>query len=401
MEATHPDWRSGDRPLSIEAMDARQLPDGLLPLFLTTLAGAACAPPPAPLTAPIAPPAVAAAPLAPPPAPVAPPPPAPPPHVPVPPVPAAPACAIPSRIETLAARHAEGTFDGFSLDGATEAWRVANGTLTRLAVYKTEGHELVSQVDLDPKAVAWSYDGTRQILVDGRRVLVKDRDVAAVPVEGAVPSEDAPTEHATLSDDGRFLVLFEQPAVFDLVDKKKFDLNPLPFAGGSDPTREIDPTGHFVVVGNSRSTAIEKLTFEPDFAVDSVDSSRGAIPSRDASVVLSVPREPFAMDFVPNFEVSGRLTSHLPLSLKPKEPFIASLCPGGNLVAVVAQGSLGFYAADTGKPVWKKPLAQVSTTKPNALTVAKGAPDVLQLSPKGDVLLVKTGVDELLLRLVP
>jgi hypothetical protein len=73
---------------------------------------------------------------------------------------------------------------------------------------------------------------------------------------------------------------------------------------------------------------------------------------------------------------------------------------GGNLVAVVAEGALGFYAADTGKPVWKKPLAQVSGTKPSALTLARGAPDVLQLSPAGDVLLVQTGEDELLLRLV-
>jgi hypothetical protein len=302
---------------------------------------------------------------------------------------------VPSKVEIFAERRAEGTFDGFSLDGATEAWRVANGKGTRLVVHKTEGHELVSQVDLDPRAVAWSYGGTRQVLVDGGRVLVQDRDAAPVPLEGAAPLD---VDGASMSHDGRFLVLLGKPAVFDLVDKKKIDLDPTPFAGGSEPSYRIDPTGRLVFIQNSRGAYIAKLTFAPAFAVDMVPSSWDAIPSRDASVVLSVPHQPFAQDYVPTFDVNGRLTSRLPLSLKPKDPFLASLCPGGNLVAVVAQGALGFYAADTGKPVWKKPLAQVSRTKPRSL--AKGAPEVLQLSPAGDVLLVKTGADELLLRLV-
>jgi hypothetical protein len=188
----------------------------------------------------------------------------------------------------------------------------------------------------------------------------------------------------------------DQPAVFDLVDKKKLDLEKLPFAGGSDPMYRIDPTGHFVFIENSRYEAIDELTFAPGFAFKMILTSHDAIPSRDTSVVLSVPHEPFGLEYVPIFEVTGKLKSKLPLKLKPNEPFLASLCPGGNLVAVVAQGTLGFYAADTGKQVYKKPLAQVSKTK---ISLGKGEGDVLQLSPAGDVLLLKVGADELLLRL--
>jgi hypothetical protein len=318
--------------------------------------------------------------------------------VPVPPAPPAPACVLPTKVEVLAARKAEGTFDGFSLDGATEAWRVPNGKAATLVVYKTDTHDVVSKVELDPKAVAWSYDGSRQILVDGDKVLVKDRDHAPVVVVGATPADPAmPAERASLSHDGRFLVSRDQPAVFDLVDRKKLAVEQYPFAGGSDPWFTIDPTGHHVFVLNSRGAVIYKLKFEPSFAYERVDSSTGALVSRDASVQVGVPHEPFAMDYVPTFDVTGRFTSKLPLTLKPKEPFAASLCPGGNLVAVFAKGALGFYAADTGKQVWKKPLAQVSKAK---LTLAKGAPDVLQLSPAGDVLLLKAGADELILRLV-
>jgi hypothetical protein len=304
---------------------------------------------------------------------------------------------VPSQVETIAARRTDGIFDGFSLDGKTEAWRVSTARGPSVVVYKTEGHEIVSQVDLDPRALAWSYDGTRQVVVDGGRALIKDRGEAPVPIEGALPFGDAPG--ASISYDGRFVVLLEQPAVYDLVDKKKFDLDPYPFAGGSDPSWVIDPSGHLVTIQNSRGVQIGKLSFEPKFAVAMIASSWGAIPSRDASVVLSVPHQPFAQDYVPTFDVSGQHSSRLPLSLQPKERFIASLCPSGNLVAVVAQGALGFYAADTGKPVWKKPLAEVSTTKPNALTLAKGAPEALQFSPTGDVLFVKTGAEVLLLRL--
>jgi hypothetical protein len=304
---------------------------------------------------------------------------------------------VPSKVETLAARRVEGIFDGFSLDGKTEEWRVSTTKGPSVVVYKTEGHELVSQVDLDPRSVAWSYGGTRQVLIMGDRAMIKDRDQAPVPIEGALPLGDSPG--ASISHDGRFLVLLEQPAVYDLVDKKKLDLEPYPFAGGSEPSWTIDPTGRLVTIQNSRGSNIGKLSFEPKFAVVMIPSSWGAIPSRDGSVVLSVPHEPFAQDYVPTFDVTGRFSSRLPLSLQPKEHFIASLCPGGNLVAVVAQGALGFYAADTGKLVWKKPLADVSTTKPNALTLAKGAPEVLQFSPTGDALLVKTGAEELLLRL--
>jgi hypothetical protein len=316
--------------------------------------------------------------------------------VPVPPVPAAPACVVPTKLDVIAARKAEGTFVGFSLDGATVAWRVPSGKAAAVVVYKTESHDVVSKVELDPKAVAWSYDGSRQILVEGGKVLVKDKDQAPVPVEGAEPgAADGVEPRASLSHDGRFLVMRDQHAVFDLVDKKKLELKALPFAGGSDPNYWTDATGHFVTVLNSRYQAVDKLTFAPEFAYEMLLTSHDAIVSRDASVVLSVPREPFAQDFVPTFEVTGRLTSKLPLKLKEKERFLASLCPGGNLVAVIAQNALGFYAADTGKQVLKKPLAQVAKTK---ITLAKEG-DVLQLSPAGNVLLLKAGADELLLRL--
>ncbi len=237
------------------------------------------------------------------------------------------------------------------------------------------------------------------MLLDGGRVLVKDGAGTPAPIADA----GAPDEQGgSMSDDGRFLVLASEPALYDLTAKKKLDLSDAPkAAGGSEPYYGIDAGGRVLRTGNSRTSALGRVTFAPAFAVAWEPSSFGAIASRDASVLLSVPVQPFALEWEPAFRVSGKVSAQLPLTLTEQDRFQADLCPGGNLVVVVARGALRFYRADTGKAVWSKPLAGVSSARPNALTEAKGAPDVLRLSPAGDLLFVKTGTRELLLRLVP
>jgi hypothetical protein len=362
--------------------------------------------PPAPPQTPLPPPSAAPDPSPPPApsasataAPIDPPPPLA--RQPVAPVPAAAPCVAPSSVETVSTLSRDAIVDDFSLDGETLATRIMTKAGTTLALYKVEGYGMAGSAELEFGAIAWSYDGSRQILVKGNHVLLRDDKGGKAPIEGAAPPSPNVQPPASMSHDGRFLVIADQPVIFDLIDKKKLALPDPPIAGGSDPTFHIDATGRLIFAENSRTALIGAVTYDPDFHVTWSPSSSGALASRDGSVLLSVPRRPFAQDWVPTFDLSGKLTSQLPLHLTPKDRFAAALCPAGNLVAVAARGALGFYDAATGQQVWKKPFSQVSKNKPNALTKGKGGPDRMLFSPKGNLLWVRTGNDELLLRLVP
>ncbi len=286
--------------------------------------------------------------------------------VPVAAIPASAPCVVPTALRVIGSGTRDSFVDAVSLDGASLSARVVSGKTVTVAVYATASYGVLSIAPLDPRALAWSFDGKRQVIVDGATVVLHSDGGptetvagAAAPASPPSPSVAGPGE-ASMSHDGRFLVLEGAPVVYDLVQKTRAELPPPPIAGGSDVVYRIDATGHFLFAENSRVAFVGALARAGGkVTVTWEATSQGAQRTPDGSLWLEVPRTPFAQDWIPSFALGSpgagsRGKVQLPLRIGPKEPYAAALCPGGNLVAVLTQGSLGLYAADTGKLVVKK-----------------------------------------------
>jgi hypothetical protein len=356
------------------------------------------APPAVPSAAP-PPQATATAPAPVPPPPADPPAPAPRAATPVAPAPVAKPCVLAKHASVkMVGMQSSATFDSIRLDGTESEMRIVfDATHTTLTNYSMTTRHLTSKTELDPKAIAWSFDGRRQVLVDGARVLVRTGDGPPSIVEGAiVPSEKLP-KPASMSEDGRFLMIATQSVLFDLEDKKAIQLENPPIAGGSEAHFRVDATGYVVFAENSRGAWIGKLTYAPSFSIAWTVSSFGAVASRDARVVLAVPRQPFAQDFVPSFSIGEK---KLGPTLKASDRFAAAMCPGGNVVAILAKDTLGFYATDTGLEISHTPVSKLGA-QATALTKGKNAPDIFLFEPNGERLFVRTGIDDTEVDLAP
>lgn len=321
-------------------------------------------------------------------------------HAPVAAIPAAARCAVPGNVQPFGARRSSALFLGYSLDGASEQVLIGAPPSSTVAVYAAEGTEVKGSTPLAQGAIAWSFGGKRQAVVVGNRVQLRDGSEAGRDLAGAT-IEEGQERTGSMSHDGRFLVLASRAMVFDLVDGKQLELPPPPIAGGSDASYRIDATGRLVFASNSRMSYVGVLTYEPSFRVAWTAVSAGAQVSRDGSVVLSVPHQPFAQDWVGTFELRGAVSARLPLSLKAGEPFAAALCPGGNLVAVAAHGELAFYTADSGRQVWKKPLTQLTSRGAPGAFATRAAPELMAFNPQGTVLRMRSGDGDLFVRLSP
>ena len=288
--------------------------------------------------------------------------------VPLAPVPTSAPCVVPSALRVIASGTRDSIVDAVSLDGGSLSTRIVSGKTVTVAVYATAAYGVLSFAQLDPRALAWSFDGKRQAVVDGSRILLQ-ADGATEIIAGAVAPASPPSpsvagaEQASMSHDGRFLVLQSAPVVYDLAQKARTALPAPPIAGGREVVYRIDATGHFLFAENSRVAFVGALLRAgTKVTVTWEATSHGALRTPDGATWLEVPRAPFAQDWVPTFSletaargaIGGRSKALLPLRLGPKEPYAAALCPGGNVVAVLAQGSLGFYATDTGKLLLKK-----------------------------------------------
>lgn len=318
--------------------------------------------------------------------------------VPIAPIAPSPACIVPKTVRVLASGTRDSIVDAVSLDGASLSTRVVSGKTVTVAVYATAAYGVLSIAPLDPHALAWSFDGKRQVVADGTHLALHADGAteiitgAAVPASPPSPSVAGPGQ-ASMSHDGRFLVLEGAPVVYDLLQKARAELAPPPIAGGSDAVYRIDATGHFLFAENSRIAFVGALArVEGKVTVRWEATSKGAQRTPDGALWLEVPRTPFAQDWTPTFTVGGRSTTQLPLRIGPKDPYAAALCPGGNLVAVLAQGSLGVYTADTGKLVVKKAAKELGL--PAAATS-------LLFVDGGRGLLVRGGTQEVSLALVP
>jgi hypothetical protein len=72
----------------------------------------------------------------------------------------------------------------------------------------TDRYEMPGSAGLSPDAIAWSFDGMRQALFAGSLVKIVEPERLEFEVEGA--SVAAAERAATMSHDGRFLVLASQ-----------------------------------------------------------------------------------------------------------------------------------------------------------------------------------------------
>lgn len=276
-----------------------------------------------------------------------------------------PPCVIPAGVRVVSAGTRDSIVDAVSLDGASLSTRVVSGTTVTVAVYATAAYGVLSIAPLDPRALAWSFDGKRQVITDGDGITLL-ADGGRETVAGAVAPASPPSPsvagpgQASMSHDGRFLVLEGAPIVYDLAQKSRVELPAPPIAGGSDAIYRIDGTGRFLFAENRRVAFVGALTRAGNKVTVAWEAtSHGVQRTPDGTLWLEVPRAPFAQDWIPTFALGGRSKVQLPLRIGPTEAYAAALCPGGNLVAVLAQGSLGFYASDSGKLILKKPAKQL------------------------------------------
>ncbi len=312
--------------------------------------------------------------------------------VPLAPLPTIPPCVVPSALRVVASGTRGSIVDAVSLDGKSLSTRIVSGKTVTVAVYATAAYTVLSIAALDARALAWSFDGKRQVVADGVRIVVND-DGAAHVVEGAVAPASPPSPslagsgQASLSHDGRFFVLEGAPVVYDLLQNTRVELPAPPIAGGSDAVYRIDASGHFLFAENSRVAFVGALVRTgTKVTVTWEAKSHGDQRTPDGATWLEVPRAPFAQDWLPTFALGGRSKAQLPLRVGPKDPYAAALCPGGNLVAVLTQGTLGFYATDTGKPVLKKSARELGLPpQASSLLFVDGGRSLLVRAPPREI----------------
>ncbi len=265
--------------------------------------------------------------------------------------------------------------------------------LRTVARYATDRYEMLGSAGLSPDAIAWSFDGLRQAVFAGSLVKIVEPEKPEFEVEGA--SVAAAAERvATMSHDGRFLVIAAQPSVFDTVERRQLTFaEPRPGAG---LRYQIEATGILLLASSKHISFVGRVVHEPAFHVDWTQVPTGTLVSRDGRTLLVVPHRPPGGEWSPSFTVQGGAT--LALSLRPEEPYRAALCPGGNLAAIVARGRLALFDTGSGKEFWGRPLAELSS---GAASLARGVPDQLVFNPRGNTLRARRGDEEILWRLKP
>jgi hypothetical protein len=202
-------------------------------------------------------------------------------------------------------------------------------------------------------AVAWSYGGSIQIIVDGKalvRVFVDDARTVPIPASLVAPNEDG---GGSLSDDGR-LFAYGDLTVYDLDAARAAYTFEAPCAGGPLPVAVVAPSGSFAL-GVCRGESFAKLTGAKTGAMTwQYSVADHHLFSIDEKVLLEGPYYPFAMDWVKSFVVRDVATGKTLRTLSPTiegpdVPYTMALSAHGDLAAILVKGKIDFYRTSDGK----------------------------------------------------